>query len=163
MASRFCTVIAFSFFISTGCNDNGLFGHSKTKEEAKANGSAVIEFVPDKNNFLLLDGTKMHVDTAWTEVSFTYKDGKKIFDTAYGYNFTVPYKRQEYENFSFNLSLVDTTNQMFTNGMGKEACQIRPKYLYDTMKVILEQKNPDTAFGWLKPIITDTIVFTKIR
>lgn len=157
-------VIIFSLLTIAGCdNGNGLFGHSQTKEEAKANGSTVIEYVPDKASFNLLDGTKIQVDTAWTEISFTYKNGNKIFDSAYGYNFAIPYKREDEENFSFNFSLVDTTNQMFTNGMGKNACQLRPKYLYDKMQVLLEQKNPDTTKGWKHPIITDTITFTRVK
>lgn len=162
MTNRFYIVV-LAFVILTGCNNDGLFGHSKNKEEAKANGSTVKEYVPSKSDFLLLDGTKMQIDTAWTEISFTYKEGKRILDTIYGYYFSIPFKKEVAGSFTFSLSLVDTTNRMFTNGMGEDIVQLSPKHLYDKMKVLLEQKNPDTSFGWLKPIITDTIVFTKIR
>lgn len=156
--------IIFSILTMIGCdNGNGLFGHSETKEEAKANGAIVMEYVPDKTNFNLLDGTKMQIDTAWTEISFTYKNGGKVFDSTYGYNFAVPYKREDPENFSFTFSLADTANRMFTNGREKNACQLRPKYLYDKIQVLLEQKNTDTSKGWMQPIITDTITFTKIK
>jgi hypothetical protein len=162
--SFYILTLLLMFFSFTGCdNGNGLFGHSETEAEAKANGSVVIEYVPNKTNFNLLDGTKMQVDTAWTEMSFTYKDGKRIFDTTYGYNFAVPYKRQDPESFSFNFALADTTNRVFTNGREENACQLHPRVLYDKMEVLLEQKNPDTSLGWIKPIITDTIVFTKIK
>ena len=153
-----------SWFAVSGCdNENALLGHSKTKAEAKANGSKVVEYIPDKKDFNLLDGTKLHIDTAWTEISFTYNNGKHDIDSTYGYNFSVPYKQEESENFSFNFSLVDTTNQMFTNGMGKNLCQLRPKHLYDKMGVLLEQQDPDTSKGWTHTIITDTIIFTKIK
>jgi hypothetical protein len=147
-----------------GCdNGNGLFGHSKTKAEAKASGSNVVEYVPDKTKFNLLDRTTMQIDTAWTEVSFTYKDGKRIHDSAYGYNFAVPYKRADPESFSFNFGLADTTNRVFTNAREENACQLYPRYLYDTIRVLLKQKSIDTSKGWMEPIITDTITFTKIK
>ena len=146
-------------------NSDGLFGHSKSKAEAKANGSNVIEFLPNKSVFKLLDSTEMKVDTAWTEISFTYKNGKQVLDSSYGYNFTIQVKNDSLNNFTFNFKLLDTTNRMFTNaGPGEDGlCQLHPKILYDDMKVILEQKNRDTSKGWMDPINTDTITFRRIR
>ncbi len=157
-------LISFVTIITTSCdNGNGLFGHSETREEAKANGSTVVEYVPDKTNFNLLDGTKMQVDTAWTELSFTYQDGKKNLDSTYGYNFAIPYKLKDPESFTFTFSLADTTNQMFTNPRDKNACRLRPIKLYDVIQVLLEQKDTDTTIGWMHTIITDTITFTRIK
>ena len=151
-------------FIVMGCdNGNGLFGHSQTKEEAKANGSSVIEYIADKTNFDLLDGTKMQVDTAWTEISFTYHNGKQILDSTYGFHFSIPYRKQVAGSFTFSFGLVDTTNRMFTNGTGEHLSQLCPIHLYDTMQVLLEQKDTDTSKGWMHPIITDTITFIKIK
>ena len=165
MAHRFCMAVFFSIFVLAGCSNDGLFGHSTTKEEAKANGSLVKEYVPNKSNFFLLDGTKMQMDTAWTEMSFTYKDGKRILDTTYGYNFSIPVKNGNLKKFTFTFRLLDTTSRAFTNpGPDDDGLtQLFPKHLHNTMEVVLAQKNPDTSFGWLKPIITDTIVFTKIK
>jgi len=149
-----------------GCdNSDGLFGHSKSKGEAKANGSTILEYLPNKSTFKLLDGTEMKVDTAWTEISFTYKNGKRILDSSYGYHFSIPARNDSLQNFTFNFALLDKKNQMFTNaGPGEDGLsQLCPKVLFDDMKVILEQKNPDTSKGWMNPIITDTIIFTKIK
>jgi hypothetical protein len=157
------TLIILTIIFLSCDNGEGLFGHSQTKAEAKANGSKVLEYVPDKNLFKLVDGTSMQVDTAWTEVSFTYHNGKKVFDTTFGYNFSVPYDRENREKFSFNFKLADTTNRVFTNGREDKVCQLHPRVLLDTMKVLLVQKSSDTAYGWLRPIVTDTIVFTKIK
>ena len=140
-----------------------MFGHSRSREEAKANDNTVIDYVPNQKIFKLLDGTTMQIDKAWTEISYTYKNGKKVFDPAYGYNFAVPYKREDPESFSFTFGLADTTNRMFTNGREEKACKLHPLQLYDEMKVILEQKNPDTSKGWLNPIVTDTIIFKKVE
>ncbi|MBL7740486.1 MAG: hypothetical protein JNK14_14810 [Chitinophagaceae bacterium] len=151
--------------VSSCDNTDGLFGHSKSKQEAKANGSSIAEYFPNKSTFKLLDGTEMKIDTAWTEVSFTYKNGNRILDSSYGYHFSIPVENDSLENFTFTLSLADKTNQMFTNpGPGKEGlCQLCPKSLFDNMKVLLEQKNTDTSKGWLNPIITDTIIFIRIK
>jgi hypothetical protein len=147
-----------------GCdNRNGLFGHSKTKQEAKANGSTVVEYIPNKTSFKLLDGTNMHVDTAWTEMSFTYHNGKRIIDTTYGYHFSIPFEKKIAGSFTFSFGLADTSNRVFTSGMDENLAQLCPRILFDKMEVLLEQKNPDSSFGWMKPIITDTIIFTKLK
>lgn len=139
-----------------------MFGHSKTKEEAKANGSQVLQYVGDKTNFELLDGTELQIDTAWTEENFTYKNGKRILDARDGYHFSIPFKQANPKKFTFTFSLLDTTNRMFTNGIGSDLCQLVPKMLMDEMHVLLEQKDPDTSKGWTNPIITDTITFRKV-
>jgi hypothetical protein len=158
------SLLFFSCFIIAGCdNGNGLFGHSETKEEAKANGSTVLEYVPDKKSFNLLDGTKMQVDTAWTEVSFTYHNGKRILDSTYGFIFSIPFKKHAADSFTFSFGLADTTNRVFTNGIGEKLCQLSPRHLYDKMQVLLKQQDPDTSKGWMNPIITDTITFTKLK
>ncbi|MFZ4770590.1 MAG: hypothetical protein ACOYLO_10460 [Ferruginibacter sp.] len=162
--SPYILIVFLASVLFTSCdNQNGLFGHSKTKEEAKANGSRVLEYVPDKTNFNLLDGTKMLIDTAWTEMSFTNKDGKRIIDTTYGYHFSIPFKKEIAGSFTFSFSLADTTNRVFTNGMDENLAQLCPKNLYDKMEILLEQKDTDTSKGWTHPIITDTIVFSKIK
>ncbi|WP_462254870.1 hypothetical protein [Ferruginibacter sp.] len=153
----------FPLTLASCDNSEGLFGHSETKEQAKANGSTVIEYVPDKVTFDLLDGTQMKIDTAWTEVSFTYHNGNEILDSAYGFHFGIPFKIKDEKSFTFNFQLLDTTNRVFTNGRGRKICYLCPRTLHDTMKIILEQKTPDTSIGWLKPIITDTIIFTRIN
>lgn len=122
-----------------------------------------IEFVSNKTSFNLLDGTKMQVDTAWMEISFTYKNGKNIFDTAYVYNFAMPYRLENRESFTFNFNLVDTTNMVFTNARENNECQLHPRYLSNEMEVILKQIDTATTIGWKHSIITDTITFTKVN
>jgi hypothetical protein len=154
----------FSFMTMIGCdNGNGLFGNSETKEEAKANGSPIVEYLPNKTEFDLIDGTKMKIDTAWTEVSFTYHNGKRILDSTYGFLFSIPFKKQVPKSFTFAFSLADTTNRMFTNGTGENISQLCPIHLFDKMQVLLEQKDTDTLIGWKHSIITDTITFTRLK
>jgi hypothetical protein len=156
----------FSIITLFGCDNNdGLFGHSNSKQEALNKGSIVTEYLPDKTVFKLLDGTIMETDTAWTEESFTYKKGKRIIDNTYGYSFSIPVKNDSIENFTFTFSLLDTTNRMFTNpGPEQDGfCHLQPLKLYDEMKIVLKQKDTDMTKGWMHPIITDTITFKKLQ
>ena len=163
---KILTLIFCCFCLLTGCDffheDNGLFGHSKSRQEALKNGSSVYSYVADKNKFKLLDGTTLTTDTAWTEVSFTYKNGERVLDSSYGFHFSIPFKKSTPNTFTFTFSLLDTTNQMFTNGIDEDLCQLCPLILKDDMKVILEQKDTDTSKGWTNPIVTDTITYRRI-
>jgi hypothetical protein len=154
------------FLLLTSCNfyskTNGLFGKSITKEEAIKNGSEVYQFIANKKEFNLLDGSKITIDTVWTEISFTYENNKRIYDSSYGFLFSIPFKKSVAETFTFNFCLLDTTNRMFTNGITENLCQLCPIKIKDEMKILLEQKDTDTSKGWMNPIVTDTIIFTRI-
>lgn len=159
----------FSFFglcLLSGCDfshkDNGLFGHSKTRQDALKNGSPVYSYIADKNRFNLLDGTIMTTDTAWIEVNFTYHNGKRELDSSYGFHFSIPFTQTNPGSFTFVFSLLDTTNRMFTNGMDSNLTQLCPVRLYDEMRIVLTQKDTDTSKGWTNPIVTDTITYRKI-
>jgi hypothetical protein len=47
--------------------------------------------------------------------------------------------------------------------MDERLAQLCPRSLYDKMQVLLEQKDTDTTKGWMHPITTDTITFTRIK
>lgn len=164
--TKYILTTTFVLGIISGCDfiykDNGRFGQSETKEEALKNNSEVSTYLPDKYKFNLLDGTTLKLDTAWTEVSFSFKNEKRIYDATYGYHFSIPFKKEVPESFTFSFSLADKSNQSFTNGGGEKLIQLCPKHLYDEMKVLLEQKDPDTSKGWTHSIITDTITFKRI-
>ena len=85
-------------------------------------------------------------------------------DANFGYHFSIPVNNTNIKENTFLFKLLDTTNRVFTNaGADKNGLtQLYPRTLYDTMLVKLEQRTPDTSIGWLRPLITDTIVFTRI-
>lgn len=159
-------VVLVALFIS-GCDfiykNNGTFGSSQTKEKAKKNGAEIVKYLPNKNTFELIDSTTLKIDTAWTEMSFTYKNGERVYDSRFGYIFNVPFQKEVPNSFTFSFELLDKSNQEFTNGIREDKCELRPKILKDTVKIILEQKNPQEEVGWISPIITDTILFRKIN
>lgn len=164
---QFNLFIILVIAIVSSCNffykNNGFFGHSQTKDEALKNGSTVFEYIPNKKRFILLDGTTLIIDNAWTEISFIFKNNKRIYNSENGYHFSIPIKKEIPESFTFTLSLADKLNQSFTNGADEKLIQLCPTNLYDKMDVILEQKDPDTNKGWTNPIVTDTITFTRLR
>ena len=143
--------------------NNGTFGSSQTKDEAVKNGAEIVQYMPNKNSFVLIDGTLLQVDTAWTEMSFIYNNGERVYDSRFGYIFNVPFQKEVPNSFTFSFELLDKSNQEFTNGIGENKCELRPKTLKDTLRIILKQKNPDKDIGWISPIITDTITFTKMK
>jgi hypothetical protein len=155
-----------ALFVGSNCGNktDGLFGQSKTKAEAIKNGLNVFLYLPDKSKFRLLDSTTLLIDTAWTEVSFSYNSGVRDLDSSYGYQFSIPVDKDHLDRFTFTFGLLDTTNRMFTNpGPEQDGfCRLRPKKLYNEIKVILKQKDTDTTKGWLNPIITDTITFKRL-
>lgn len=165
--TRHKNIFLLSILILSSCDfvykDNGLFGHSSTKEEAAANGSKVLIYVPDKYSFSLLDKTTLLIDTAWTEESFSYHNGKRIIDASNGYHFSIPFIKKASDSFTFMLSLADKHNQAFTNGGGEKLIQLCPQTLYKEIKVLLEQKDPDTSKGWSNPIVLDTITFRLLK
>lgn len=159
----FCSISFFSCNLFHKDDGEGLFGHSKTKEEAIANGSNVVTYVPNKYSFSLLDGTTLIIDTAWTEESFTYHNGKRVIDSSHGYHLSIPFKKKIPDSFTFTFDLADKTNEKFTNGIGENLCQLCPSSLFDEMEVLLVQKDPDTSKGWTNPIILDTIVYRRLK
>jgi hypothetical protein len=143
--------------------DNGRFGSSISRQEALKYGSTSFLYKPNKTTFHLLDSSLMTIDTAWTEVMFSYKNGKRLLDSTYGFHFSIPYKIPDPNTFTFTFSLLDTTNRMFTNGREENICRLCPIKLLDEMRVILEQKDTDTSKGWTNPIVTDTIIFRRLK
>jgi len=160
-------LVIFSLLVFSACNffykDNGRPGYSKTKKEALANGSPVSIYVPNKFSFPLLDGTTLLIDTAWTEMSFSYHNGQRVINADYGYHLSIPFIKKNIDSFTFTFSLADKTNEMFTNGLYDSLCQLCPTELHDEMKVLIEQKDPDTSKGWTHPIIKDTITFKRFK
>ena len=152
-------------FNLTSCFDDKLAGHFGVSENiiiSKSEKFYEATYVPNKFNFVLLDSSIIKIDTAWAESMWAYdKNSKPILADEFGYNFIIPIKKQELDKFIFTFKIADTSNQSITGGLEATRCALSIKELLDTINIILEQKNPDTTYGWIKPITTDTIVFIK--
>ncbi|HLK28303.1 MAG TPA: hypothetical protein VKT28_06965 [Puia sp.] len=141
----------------------GRYGTSDNISKSKEQNLYRAIYKPDKFQMQLLDSSIIKIDTGWAEAMWSYdKNGQPIIAEQAGYNFVIPIVKQEFEKFLFIFTLADTSNRASPNGIEEFRCVLNPKRLSDTFNILLEQKNPDTTYGWTKPLIYDTIKFFKI-
>lgn len=118
----------------------------------------ILKYLPSKRKFILLDSSWMKIDTTSIRIPYD-KNNQKIADSEIGYELQIPFRKQDENSFQFNLRAPDDANNA---GMGEKEKSFYFHELKDTYEILLEQKNPDTSFGWMKPIVTDTLIFKKI-
>ena len=140
------------------------FGVSSDLKQSKINGVFKAIYIPDKYAYKLLDNTTLKIDTTWAETMWC-KDaqGNIIKTEKAGYNLVVPISKAIHNSFTFDFELEDKTNQAFTNGMEDDRCVLNPKHLKDSIILIIDEKNPDTAYGWIKSLSTYRIKLTKVN
>ena len=117
-----------------------------------------ILFLPDKNEFELLNNTIIRIDTACTSKD-NYINGK----VNNSYNFRIPIISNNNERMKFGFQLLNKSNQFGTSENGSDCKVLQLKKLNDKIIVLIKQKNPNKNIGWKKPIITDTITYRKIK
>lgn len=129
---------------------------NKAPDEVRAE---IVKYLPNKQQFILLDSSHLKIDTCTIKVSYD-KDGKRLNDLkAKGYNLYIPFNQKPDSNFQFDLQIV---GENYNGGIYKNSKNFYIKELKDGYKIILMQKNPDTAFGWTKPITTDSLIFRRL-
>ena len=127
---------------------------TKTDKDPQEVRTEQVLYSPTPNNFILLDSTRLSIFTAKTEISYDNDD--KILNT--GFPLEILFEKEKPENFQFELRLL---GDKYAGGIEEGRKIIRMDELKDTVRVVLEQKNPDSNKGWTEPIITDTINFFK--
>ena len=127
---------------------------TKTNKNPKEKRTELVLYTSIPSCFSLLDSTKLIIFSAKTEIS--YDKDNKILNT--NYPLEILFKKQKPENFQFNLMLVGNE---YSGGIEDGRKLIQLEKLTDTIRIVLEQKNPDPNKGWTEPIITDTINFVK--
>lgn len=132
---------------------------TKTDKDPDEVRTEVIKYVPTKQQFILLDSSAMQIDTCIINVSYD-KEGKRLNDTkSKGYSLLIPFTKQRAGDFQFQLRIA---GDEFAGGISESSKSFQFTELKDDYKIILEQKNPDTTYGWTKPIVTDTLIFKRI-
>lgn len=130
---------------------------NKDPDEASAK---VFKYLPNKQQFTLLDSSTLHIDTSTIKVSFD-KHNKRLNDTkSWGYNLTIIFEKQPKDNFQFDFDIPGRGDQ---GGISDSLKNLNFHDFKDDYKVILTQKNPDTSFGWTKPVNTDTLTFKRLN
>ncbi len=105
-------------------------------------------------------------DTAWVEQGWFYQSDKcssNKIKANNNYYFHVNFKKDKIGKFLFNLSLL-SNNKEIKSGIGENEITFNVAPLTDTLKVIIQMKNPIDSIGWKQPIqAKDTIIFVKIN
>lgn len=118
-----------------------------------------LKFLPNKQQFILLDSSKMRIDTSTIRVSFG-KDSKRLNDAkSLGYNLNIRFTKQNQNSFQFDFRIL---GEQSSGGIDENYKNLHFSHLQKEYKILLEQKNSDTSVGWTKPIITDTLIFKRL-
>lgn len=128
----------------------------KKQKDSKSVREEKYLYLPNKQDFILLDNTKLHIDTATISIHFNHK-GEKLY---IGPSLLIPFKKEKNDSFQFNLI---KTGEKISHGMSENHKVIYVEKIEKQFQILIEQKNPDTNFGWRKPIITDTIILNLIN
>lgn len=119
-----------------------------------------ILYAPNKQQFILLDKSSMNIGTSIISIEYN-KDGKCLNNSeTSGYTLYIPFKKQSNDSFQFNLKNIADE---YSGGIQENSKEIDVNKIKNEYIILLEQKNSDTAIGWKKPIITDTLVFKRIK
>lgn len=119
-----------------------------------------VKYLPNKQNFILLNKSKLFIDTSIIKIAID-KNGKEINSgKSIGYYLTILFKKENKNDFQFEFKIL---GNQFTNGITDSSQEVHLNELKNEIKVLIEQKNPDTSLGWQKPIITDTLIFKRIK
>lgn len=127
---------------------------TKTDKDPNEKRTEQVLYSPIPNNFTLLDSTRLSIFTAKTEIS--YDEDDKVLNT--NYPLEILFEKEKPGNFQFELRLV---GNKYTGGIEDGRKLIQLDKLTDTVRIVLEQKNPEPDKGWTEPIITDTINFIR--
>ncbi len=111
-------------------------------------------YSPTPNKFKLLDSTQLVIFTAKTDINHDKNDS--VMNKQY--HIEILFEKEKPDNFQFELRLLGNE---YAGGIEDGRKLIHTDKLTDTIKVILEQKNPNPDKGWKDPIITDTINFIR--
>ena len=128
---------------------------TKTDKDPNEKRTEQILYSPIPSSFTLLDSTKLQIFKAKTEISYDKDD--KVLNT--NYPLEIQFKKEKPENFQFDLRLV---GNKYSGGIEDSRKHIQLEKLTDSIRIVLEQKNPDPNKGWTAPIITDTINFVRL-
>lgn len=114
-------------------------------------------FKPNKTELKLFDNSIVKIDNACSSENIY-----KISKTNSYFIFRIPIKQIGTNRMLYSFEILDNSlNESF--GESENCKEISISKLDNEVTVFFKQKNPNPNIGWKKPIITDTIVFRKIK
>jgi len=164
----FLSILALMTFLTNCINDNkkvGTYGSSANIDESRINKLFIVTYIPKKFSFKLIDNSFIKIDTAWAESKWIYdkNDQPIVPDSIVGFNFILPFTKQNFDtikNFRFDFANLDILNGQ-GYGIEESKWKFNPQFLKDTIRILIQQRNPDMNIGWKHPIIKDTLIFIK--
>lgn len=117
-----------------------------------------VLYLPNKFDLKLFDKSIVKIDTACSSKNF-YTDDSKDFS----YEFRIPIIQTGTDRMLFSFKLLDKSLQIGTSEEDDNCKSISISSLENEIVAILVQKNPNPNIGWEKEIITDTIIFKKVK
>ncbi len=124
--------------------------------------SEKMKYSASKQQIVLLDHSELKIDSTIMSVWYTRskKNGNEALTA--DYFMTIHYNRpvnNTERGYPFELTILDSSSIGWQNS---DSCVFHFSKLQKEYKILLNQRNPDTAVSWLRPIITDTLRFKRI-
>jgi hypothetical protein len=117
-----------------------------------------VLFLPNKFNLKLFDNSIVKIDSACSSRNI-YTDDSKNFC----YEFRIPIIQTGTDRMLYSFQLLDKSLQIGSSGEDENCKSISIESIVDEIAIIFVQKNPNPKIGWRKEIITDTIIFKKVK
>ena len=159
-------LFVFSFLHKAGVKN--VHNFSDSKATSKLNGFYITDYVPTKKIIKLKHWpVTVILDSAWVECKW-FEEANFLNSTLEksengNYNAAFKIKSISTDDFVFALDLPDNIGN--TGGYNPTTKQHEGTLydLPDTLKVTVSEKNPVDSIGWIKHLVTDTILYIKCK
>lgn len=130
----------------------------KAEKESQVARTETIRYVPNISRFTLGDQNEVAFDTSWIAVKYN-AEGKQLHET---YTLEIFFREAADDSFGFDLRRMGA-DSLSDLGIEKNRKTISSEKIENEYHILIQQKNPDTAIGWRRPVVTDTVVFKKLE
>lgn len=117
-----------------------------------------VLFLPNKFELKLFDNSIVKIDSACSSKNIYTHDSKD-----FSYEFRVPIIQKGTDRMLYSFRLLDKSLEIGGSGEDENCKSISIKSIENEIVAVFVQKNPDPNIGWKKEIITDTIIFRKVK
>lgn len=130
----------------------------KAEKESEVARTETIRYVPNISRFTLDDQNEVDCDSAWIALKYN-PEGKQLHET---YTLEIFFREADEGSFGFDLRRMGA-DSLSDLGIEKNRKTISSEKIESEYHILIQQKNPDTAIGWRRPVVTDTVVFRKLE
>lgn len=115
-------------------------------------------FLPNKFELKLFDNTIVIIDSACISKNIYTNDSKD-----FSYEFRIPIIQKGTNRMLYSFRLLDKSLQIGSSGEDENCKSISINSIENEIVAVFVQKNPTPSIGWQKEIITDTLIFKKVK